>query len=100
MLATRIAPRFGLDRAVQFGLLLTAAGSVATLLVPILNPTFVPFLCAMSVFVLGMAIVNPLGTPQAPSPFPEKAGPPPPSTAFRQIIGPPTPLPLAPTISH
>src|SRR6266851_2386819 len=33
MLATRLAPRFGLDRSIQSGLWLAAAGSLATLLV-------------------------------------------------------------------
>jgi len=74
MLATRLAPRFGLDRAIQFGLLLAAAGSVALLLVARFDASFLPFLCAMSVFVLGMGIVNPLGTAQALSPFGAHAG--------------------------
>src|SRR5258706_5346897 len=52
MLATRLAPRFGLDRSIQFGLLVAASGSVAILLASIFNPTFLPFLCAVSVFVL------------------------------------------------
>jgi DHA1 family bicyclomycin/chloramphenicol resistance-like MFS transporter len=74
MLATRLAPRFGLDRSIKGGLLAAAIGSVAILLVSILAPTFLPFLGAMSVFLLGMGIVNPLGTAQALSPFGEKAG--------------------------
>jgi len=74
MLATRLAPRFGLDRSIKGGLLTAAIGSVAILLVSILTPTFLPFLGAMSVFLLGMGIVNPLGTAQALSPFGEKAG--------------------------
>ncbi len=74
MLATRLAPRFGLDRSIKGGLLTAAIGSVAMLLVSILSPTFLPFLGAMSVFLLGMGIVNPLGTAQALSPFGEKAG--------------------------
>jgi DHA1 family bicyclomycin/chloramphenicol resistance-like MFS transporter len=74
MLATRLAPRFGLDRSIKGGLLAAAIGSVAILLVSILTPTFLPFLGAMSVFLLGMGIVNPLGTAQALSPFGEKAG--------------------------
>src|SRR5437667_11510305 len=57
MLATRLAPRFGLDRAIQIGLLLAATGSVATLAVSILAPTFLPFLGTISVFLLGMGIV-------------------------------------------
>jgi DHA1 family bicyclomycin/chloramphenicol resistance-like MFS transporter len=74
MLATRLAPRFGLDRSIKGGLLAAAIGSAAILLVSILTPTFLPFLGAMSVFLLGMSIVNPLGTAQALSPFGEKAG--------------------------
>jgi DHA1 family bicyclomycin/chloramphenicol resistance-like MFS transporter len=37
-------------------------------------PTFYPFLAGIAVFLLGMGIVNPLGTAQALSPFGEKAG--------------------------
>ncbi|MEO6842369.1 MAG: multidrug effflux MFS transporter [Bradyrhizobium sp.] len=74
MLATRLAPRFGLDRSIKGGLLAAAIGSAAILLVSVLTPTFLPFLAATSVFLLGMGIVNPLGTAQALSPFGEKAG--------------------------
>jgi DHA1 family bicyclomycin/chloramphenicol resistance-like MFS transporter len=74
MLATRLGPRFGLERAIRSGLLLTAAGSVAILLVAMFDHRFLPFLGAMSLFLLGMGIVNPLGTAQALSPFGEKAG--------------------------
>src|ERR1700716_914389 len=74
MLATKLAPRFGLDRSIQGGLLLAAAGSIAILLVSMFSPEFLPFLAGMSVFLLGMGIVNPLGTAQALSPFGEKAG--------------------------
>src|SRR3982075_923836 len=62
MLATRLRPRFGLDRSIQGGLWLAAAGSVAILLVSMSSPTFLSFLAGMSVFLLGMGIVNPLGT--------------------------------------
>jgi DHA1 family bicyclomycin/chloramphenicol resistance-like MFS transporter len=74
MLATKLAPRYGLDRSIRGGLLAAATGSVAMLLVSLFTPTFLPFLAAMSVFLLGMGIVNPLGTAQALSPFGEKAG--------------------------
>ena len=74
MLATRLAPRYGLDRSIRGGLLAAGTGGVAILLVSIYNPTFLPFLGAISLFVLGMGIVNPLGTAQALSPFGEKAG--------------------------
>ncbi len=74
MLATRLAPRYGLDRSIRGGLFATAAGAIAMLLVSLCSPSFLPFLGAMSVFLLGMGIVNPLGTAQALSPFGEKAG--------------------------
>jgi MFS transporter, DHA1 family, multidrug resistance protein len=100
MLATRLAPRFGLDRAVQCGLLLAAAGGIAILLVSIFDPAFVPFLCAMSVFVLGMGIVNPLGTAQALSPFGEKAGAASALLGFWQMMGAAIGVWLAATVSH
>jgi MFS transporter, DHA1 family, multidrug resistance protein len=74
MLATRLAPRFGLDRSIKGGLWVAAIGSVAILLVSIFSPTFFSFLAGTAVFLLGMGIVNPLGTAQALSPFSEKAG--------------------------
>jgi DHA1 family bicyclomycin/chloramphenicol resistance-like MFS transporter len=74
MLATRLAPRYGLDRSIRAGLFTAAVGSLAILLVSLYNPSFLPFLAAMSVFLLGMGIVSPLGTAQALSPFGEKAG--------------------------
>jgi DHA1 family bicyclomycin/chloramphenicol resistance-like MFS transporter len=74
MLATRLAPRYGLDRSIRGGLLTAVTGSVAMLLVSRYSPSFLPYLFALSVFLLGMGIVNPLGTAQALSPFGEKAG--------------------------
>ena len=74
MLATKLAPRYGLDRSIRGGLFAAATGSIAMLLVSLYSPSFLPFLAAMSVFLLGMGIVNPLGTAQALSPFGEKAG--------------------------
>ncbi len=100
MLATRLAPRFGLDRSIQFGLLVAASGSVAILLASIFNPTFLPFLCAISVFVLGMGIVNPLGTAQALSPFGEKAGAASALLGFWQMMGAAIGVWLAATVSH
>jgi MFS transporter, DHA1 family, multidrug resistance protein len=100
MLATRLAPRFGLDRAVQFGLALAAAGSLGILLVSLFAGTFLPFLCAMSVFVLGMGIVNPLATAQALSPFGEKAGAASALLGFWQMMGAAIGVWLAATVSH
>jgi MFS transporter, DHA1 family, multidrug resistance protein len=100
MLATKLAPRFGLDRSIQGGLLLAAAGSVAILLVSMFNPGFLPFLAAMSVFLLGMGIVNPLGTAQALSPFGEKAGAASALLGFWQMMGAAIGVSLAATIAH
>jgi DHA1 family bicyclomycin/chloramphenicol resistance-like MFS transporter len=100
MLATKLAPRFGLDRSIQGGLLLAAAGSIAILLVSMFNPGFLPFLAAMSVFLLGMGIVNPLGTAQALSPFGEKAGAASALLGFWQMMGAAIGVSLAATIAH
>ena len=100
MLATKLAPRFGLDRSIQGGLLLAAAGSIAILLVSMFNPTFLPFLAAMSVFLLGMGMVNPLGTAQALSPFGEKAGAASALIGFWQMMGAAIGVSLAATIAH
>jgi DHA1 family bicyclomycin/chloramphenicol resistance-like MFS transporter len=100
MLATKLTPRFGLDRSVRAGLAAAAAGSVALLAVSIFNPTFLPFLGAMCVFLLGMGIVNPLGTAQALSPFGEKAGAASALLGFWQMMGAAIGVWLAATVSH
>ena len=74
MLATRLAPRYGLDRSIGGGLFVAATGSIAMLLVSLYSPTLLCYLAALSVFLLGMGIVNPLGTAQALSPFGDRAG--------------------------
>ncbi len=100
MLATKIAPRFGLDRSIRGGLVAAATGSIAVLLVSVFHPTFLPFLVAMSVFLLGMGIINPLGTAQALSPFGEKAGAASALLGFWQMMGAAIGVYLAATVSH
>jgi DHA1 family bicyclomycin/chloramphenicol resistance-like MFS transporter len=100
MLATRLAPRYGLDRSIRGGLFVAAAGSIAMLLVSLYSPTFPPFLGAMSVFLLGMGTVNPLGTAQALSPFGEKAGAASALVGFWQMMTAAIGVWLAATISH
>jgi MFS transporter, DHA1 family, multidrug resistance protein len=100
MLATKLAPRYGLDRSIRGGLWAAAAGSVAILLVSILNPTFPCFLAGMSVFLLGMGVVNPLGTAQALSPFGEKAGAASALLGFWQMMNAAIGVWLAATVSH
>src|SRR3954469_18283096 len=100
MLATRLAPRFGLDRSIRSGLLAAATGGIAILLVSILDARFFPFLGGMCVFLLGMGMVNPLGTAQALSPFGEKAGAASALLGFWQMMGAAIGVWLAATISH
>jgi DHA1 family bicyclomycin/chloramphenicol resistance-like MFS transporter len=100
MLATRLAPRYGLDRSIRGGLWAAATGSIAILLVSLLSPTFPWFLGAMSVFLLGMGIVNPLGTAQALSPFGEKAGAASALLGFWQMMNAAVGVWLAATVSH
>jgi DHA1 family bicyclomycin/chloramphenicol resistance-like MFS transporter len=100
MLATKLAPRFGLDRSIRGGLVAAAGGSIALLLVSVFSPGFLPFLAAISVFLLGMGIVNPLGTAQALSPFGEKAGAASALLGFWQMMGAAIGVFLAATISH
>jgi DHA1 family bicyclomycin/chloramphenicol resistance-like MFS transporter len=100
MLATKLAPRFGLDRSIQGGLWLAATGSIAILLVALFTPTFPPFLGGMCVFLLGMGIVNPLGTAKALSPFGEKAGAASALLGFWQMMGAAFGVWLAAAISH
>jgi MFS transporter, DHA1 family, multidrug resistance protein len=100
MLATRLAPRFGLDRSIQGGLLAAATGSLAILVVSLFSPTFLPFLAAMAVFLLGMGIVNPLGTAQTLSPFGEKAGAASALLGFWQMMSAAIGVWLTATISH
>lgn len=50
------------------------ATSIATLLVSIYGPTFLPFPGAICVFLFGIGIVNPLGNAQALPPFGHKPG--------------------------
>src|SRR5438477_13185192 len=100
MLATKLAPRFGLDRSIRGGLVAAATGSIGVLLVSVFHPTFLPFLAAMSVFLLGRGIVSPLGTAQALSPFGEKAGAASALLGFWQMMTPAIGVWLAATISH
>ena len=100
MLATRLAPRFGLDRSIRGGLVAAAVGSIAILAVSVTNAAFLPFLAAMCVFLLGMGIVNPLGTAQALSPFGDKAGAASALLGFWQMMGAAIGVWLTARVSH
>jgi DHA1 family bicyclomycin/chloramphenicol resistance-like MFS transporter len=100
MLATRLAPRYGLDGPIRAGLWATAASSLAILLISMVSPTFLPFLGAMSVFLRGMGIVSPLATARALSPFGEKAGAASALLGFSQMMTAAVGVWLAATVSH
>src|SRR2546422_4790934 len=100
MLATKLAPRYGLDRPIRAGLWATAASSVAILLISMISPTFLPFLGAMCVFLLGMGVVGPLATARALSPFGEKAGAASALLGFWQMMNAAIGVWLAATVSH
>ena len=100
MLATKLAPRYGLDRSIRGGLLVSATGSIAMLGVALYSPTLLSYLGALSVFLLGIGIVNPLGTAQALSPFGDKAGAASALVGFWQMMTAAIGVWLAATISH
>ena len=100
MLATKLAPRYGLDRSIRGGLLAAVTGGIAMLLVSLYSPNFLSYLGASSVFLLGMGIVNPLGTAQALSPFGDRAGAASALVGFWQMMMAAIGVWLAATISH
>jgi DHA1 family bicyclomycin/chloramphenicol resistance-like MFS transporter len=100
MLATRLAPRYGLDGPIKAGLCTTAVGSLAVVIMSIASPTFLPFLAAICVFILGMGIVSPLATARALSPFGAQAGAASALLGFWQMINAAIGVWLAATVSH
>jgi DHA1 family bicyclomycin/chloramphenicol resistance-like MFS transporter len=100
MLATKLAPRYGLDRSIRGGLLAAVAGGIAMLLVSLYSPNFLSYLGSTAVFLLGMGIVNPLGTAQALSPFGDRAGAASALVGFWQMMTAAIGVWLAATISH
>ena len=91
---------YGLDRPIRAGLWATAASSVAILFISMISPTFLPFLGAMCVFLLGMGVVSPLATARALSPFGEKAGAASALLGFWQMMNAAIGVWLAATVSH
>jgi DHA1 family bicyclomycin/chloramphenicol resistance-like MFS transporter len=98
MLGARLAPRIGLDRAIRIGLALACIGSVAVLAVAYFNGDIISFIVANCVFLLGMGVVNPLGTAQALSPFGAHAGAASALLGFWQMMGAAIGVLLAATI--
>jgi len=75
ILAPGLSARLGLYRATAIGLGTTVIGAIALLLaVLVANNSFLPFLVATAIFLLGVGIASPLSNAAALSPFGNKAG--------------------------
>ncbi|HCE5827429.1 TPA: multidrug effflux MFS transporter [Pseudomonas aeruginosa] len=71
LLAPRLAQRWGATRAARVGLLVALAGSAVLLIGP---EDFAVFCVALSIFLFGMGLFNPLATSIALHPFARQAG--------------------------
>lgn len=71
-LAPRLAHRWGQRTVGMIGLSIALAGSL--LLFAFAAPTFIPFTTAIALYLLGMGLINPLGTAIALHPFGRQAG--------------------------
>ena len=75
MLATRLSARLGLYRATMVGLAITVIGGATLLLAGLVaKGSFLPFITATAIFLLGLGIASPLSSAAALSPFGNKAG--------------------------
>ena len=75
MLATRLSARLGLHRATVIGLAITVVGGATLLLAGLVaKGSFLPFITATAIFLLGLGIASPLSSAAALSPFGNKAG--------------------------
>jgi len=75
MLATRLSARLGLYRATVVGLAITVIGGATLLLAGLVaKGSFLPFITATAIFLLGLGIASPLSSAAALSPFGNKAG--------------------------
>ncbi len=72
-LAPRLAHRWGQRRVGLAGVALALAGSLAQLALAA-EPAFLSFAAAVTLFLLGMGLINPLGTAIALHPFGARAG--------------------------
>jgi DHA1 family bicyclomycin/chloramphenicol resistance-like MFS transporter len=75
IMAPRLSLWLGIYRATLVGLGCTAIGGIALLIAVLFaRNTFLPFLCAAAIFVIGVGIASPLSNAAALSPFSNKAG--------------------------
>lgn len=73
--APRLSARLGLYRAMMVGLGIAVVGSIALVLaVVVAKGSFLPFVVAIAIFLLGVGIASPLSSAAALSPFGGKAG--------------------------
>jgi DHA1 family bicyclomycin/chloramphenicol resistance-like MFS transporter len=75
MLATRLSARLGLYRATVVGLAISVTGGATLLLAGLVaKGSFLPFITATAIFLLGLGVASPLSSAAALSPFGNKAG--------------------------
>lgn len=86
--APKLSARLGLHRAMMVGLGIAAIGGI-TLLVAVLvaKGSFLPFLFAVAVFLVGVGIASPLSSAAALAPFGSKAGAAAALLGFSQMAG-------------
>ncbi|MFL6820851.1 MAG: multidrug effflux MFS transporter [Bradyrhizobium sp.] len=94
-----IRERIGLDRSMQIALMLCATGGMAVLAAAVLHGSFLPFLGASLIFLLGMGVVNPVGTAQTMAPFGKNAGAASALLGFMQMLGAAIGVALSATLS-
>jgi MFS transporter, DHA1 family, multidrug resistance protein len=99
LIANRMRERIGPELSIQIALVLCAIGSIAVLVAALVNGTFLPFLGASLVFLLGMGIVNPLGTAETMVPFGKNAGAASALLGFMQMMGAAIGVALSATLS-
>jgi MFS transporter, DHA1 family, multidrug resistance protein len=99
LIGNRMRERIGLDRSMQIALMLCATGGVAVLAAAVLHGSFLPFLGASLIFLLGMGVVNPLGTAQTMAPFGKNAGAASALLGFMQMLGAAIGVALSATLS-
>jgi len=99
LIGNRMRERIGLDRSIQIALMLCATGGMAVLAAAVLHGSFLPFLGASLIFLLGMGVVNPLGTAQTMAPFGKNAGAASALLGFMQMLGAAIGVALSATLS-
>lgn len=74
IIAPKLSAKWGVHRAILIGLGFAAAGSLALFVVQFFDRSLPAYVIPILVFLLGMGIVNPLGTALSLSPFGDRAG--------------------------